>query len=111
MMVIRLKLYYIRFFLILDLLFTIFIIYIYLYLFADSKCGKNEVMSNCENSCQMKTCSELTKVHDCKQTMKCKKGCVCRDGYLRNGDGKCVSKNECDGIIDLYIYNPQQHIY
>nr|WHN38850.1 Zon4A-L [Andraca theae] len=59
-------------------------------------CGKNEVYSGCINGgCQAKNCSQVGFPVPCVDPIKCKKGCLCKDGYLRNKNGVCIPRQEC----------------
>lgn len=71
------------------------------------KCGDNEEYRTCGPYCAP-TCR---RPHSPSCSLRCKKGCFCKDGYLRNQDGKCVPKSQCDesspvpqaaGIVPLH---------
>ncbi|EFN86053.1 Mucin-19 [Harpegnathos saltator] len=55
------------------------------------KCGKNEEYK-CGPSVQASCKDPKPVCHD----KHCVKGCFCKDGYLRNKNGECVRKCECD---------------
>ncbi|KAL7041286.1 hypothetical protein ACKWTF_000706 [Chironomus riparius] len=56
-------------------------------------CGTNELYSNCgANGCQS-TCANPTLNLVCKGT--CIAGCICKEGYLRDSNGKCILAKDC----------------
>ncbi|XP_063361530.1 zonadhesin-like [Cydia amplana] len=64
-----------------------------------SKCGLNQVFSNCTNGgCEARNCSQAGKPVPCVKLdpKSCKKGCVCATGYLRASNGTCVLRNQCN---------------
>ncbi|CAG9785163.1 unnamed protein product [Diatraea saccharalis] len=62
-----------------------------------SVCPADEELSDCPNgSCYPLTCDELGYPKpNCGSSVQCKRGCVCKDGKVRNKDGKCVATSEC----------------
>lgn len=63
----------------------------------------NEIYSECGNTVCQKTCKNIHSKSICKA--KCQPGCVCKDGYVKNKYGKCISPDECGKNIDN-INNP-----
>ncbi|XP_030033731.2 zonadhesin isoform X3 [Manduca sexta] len=60
------------------------------------RCGKHEIPSDCVNGgCDKRNCTQLGQPKICIHPYKCKKGCVCKQGYLRNTKGVCVPIKEC----------------
>ncbi|XP_063361523.1 zonadhesin-like [Cydia amplana] len=57
------------------------------------KCPKNEVYYNCTGDCIPRKCSELGFELHCNK--KCKRGCVCKDNYVRNDHGVCIPIEKC----------------
>ncbi|KYB27884.1 hypothetical protein TcasGA2_TC032774 [Tribolium castaneum] len=56
-------------------------------------CEKNEEETECETACQA-TCADLTPP-ECAM-LWCPKGCVCKEGYVREETGgACVLKENC----------------
>ncbi|GFY31425.1 hypothetical protein TNCV_4989841 [Trichonephila clavipes] len=53
-----------------------------------NKCGENEVWRECGPVCEW--CGTLR----CRE-LDCSYKCYCKEGYLRNDDGKCIPENEC----------------
>ncbi|KAJ8732169.1 hypothetical protein PYW08_014899 [Mythimna loreyi] len=63
-------------------------------------CGKNEVFSECINGgCEAKNCSQLGKPVPCVRPAKCKPGCLCAEGYLRDAKGNCVPEDQCSAPV------------
>lgn len=63
---------------------------------------KNELHSKCAiQECQ-DTCLNPTNSLGC--TGKCKHGCICAEGFIRNSVGECVLPLNC-GKIKHYIIN------
>nr|QZP43462.1 zonadhesin-like protein 1 [Pseudoips prasinana] len=59
-------------------------------------CGDNEVYNKCINGgCNRKNCADLSLPSVCKHPRTCKEGCLCADGYLRDGNGTCVPEDQC----------------
>lgn len=60
---------------------------------------KHEVYSDCTNGGCFgeRKCSELGRPEKCYkiEPENCKKGCLCKKGYLRNRKGVCVPRNKC----------------
>uniref|UniRef100_A0A0K0FEA5 TIL domain-containing protein n=1 Tax=Strongyloides venezuelensis TaxID=75913 RepID=A0A0K0FEA5_STRVS len=53
--------------------------------------GENEIWNHCGNRCEV-TCKDENKI--CPYI--CEPGaCVCKQGFLRNDDGVCVTKDKC----------------
>ncbi|KAL4708360.1 hypothetical protein ACJJTC_019596, partial [Scirpophaga incertulas] len=64
------------------------------------QCPANEVLSDCANGCQKKTCRELLSSSKCTlDPNECKRGCVCATGYLRSDNGTCVPIGTCPGPV------------
>ncbi|XP_045486410.1 zonadhesin [Pieris rapae] len=63
------------------------------------ECPINErYVNNINEICEAKTCSELDQPLPCQVDGSCNTGppgCICIDGYVRNGDGICVPTYEC----------------
>ncbi|GBP53683.1 Inducible metalloproteinase inhibitor protein [Eumeta japonica] len=62
------------------------------------KCPKNEVYSTCiQAECRALNCNQLGESISCPKLdpSKCKKGCVCAEGYVRNKKGKCIPQDTC----------------
>ncbi|KAJ8732616.1 hypothetical protein PYW07_015215 [Mythimna separata] len=62
-------------------------------------CGQDEVFSECINGgCQRKNCSQLGQPVPCVKiaAKDCIKGCLCKEGYLRNSKGVCVPQEKCE---------------
>ncbi|XP_052738623.1 zonadhesin [Bicyclus anynana] len=58
------------------------------------KCdGKNEI-SGCASTC-LETCESVGQPNSCEQPAVCKPKCRCKEGFLRNVNGECISKEEC----------------
>ncbi|XP_076678304.1 chymotrypsin inhibitor-like [Andrena cerasifolii] len=55
------------------------------------QCGLNEEFKSCGSACEP-SCA-TPKIDIC--TFECKIGCQCKDGYVRNGDGTCIRKEDC----------------
>ncbi|PZC85306.1 hypothetical protein B5X24_HaOG201802 [Helicoverpa armigera] len=61
-------------------------------------CGKDEIYSPCiQGGCEAKNCSQLGKPVPCVKiaSESCIKGCLCKEGYLRDKNGVCVPKDQC----------------
>ncbi|XP_063361403.1 zonadhesin-like [Cydia amplana] len=68
-------------------------------------CPANEVYSTCiQSSCTARNCSQLGKPVPCIRIdpKYCIKGCVCKNGYLRNAKGICVPKDQCNSKFGFY---------
>ncbi|XP_061710454.1 multiple epidermal growth factor-like domains protein 6 isoform X2 [Cydia pomonella] len=66
-----------------------------------TKCGLNEVFSDCPNPCPPRKCNLKNAVFKCKAPPKpgdpeCKPGCTCAKNYYRNATGSCVLKENCE---------------
>ncbi|RVE52844.1 hypothetical protein evm_002501 [Chilo suppressalis] len=65
----------------------------------DDTCPDGEEYSECPDaSCSPLTCDKAGFPNpNCGSSSSCpgKPGCICKDGKLRNKDGKCVDSNEC----------------
>ncbi|XP_039439707.1 zonadhesin-like [Culex pipiens pallens] len=60
-----------------------------------TKCGCNEEFNRCGSACP-ETCDILLGVAPRKPCIKiCVEGCFCKEGFVRNQDGKCVPASEC----------------
>ncbi|XP_038219700.1 mucin-6-like isoform X2 [Zerene cesonia] len=72
-------------------------------------CGENATPSVCTKQCPPQTCESLLIV-----TKKpcipgpCRRGCNCKDGYLKNSDGECILKELCPKSQDDTSVNEQQ---
>ncbi|KAL2746298.1 chymotrypsin inhibitor-like [Vespula maculifrons] len=55
-----------------------------------TNCGENEEFVTCGSACEP-SCGVKTDI--C--TLQCIIGCQCKEGYLRSGNGACVSPNTC----------------
>ncbi|CAG9785165.1 unnamed protein product [Diatraea saccharalis] len=62
-----------------------------------SVCPADEELSECPNgSCYPLTCDEVGhRKPNCGKKDQCKRGCICKDGKVRNKDGKCVAPKQC----------------
>ncbi|WKY13834.1 hypothetical protein Q1695_004571 [Nippostrongylus brasiliensis] len=57
-----------------------------------TQCGENEMYTNCVPDCQ----TSCRGVPECSTGIRvCHAGCVCKDGYRRNGKGQCVMTKYC----------------
>ncbi|GIY83333.1 papilin [Caerostris extrusa] len=56
-------------------------------------CGENERYSHCGTACPL-TCDNYDNPPQIC-TLQCKIGCECKEGFVRNADGKCVLPKEC----------------
>ncbi|KAL0840528.1 hypothetical protein ABMA28_015747 [Loxostege sticticalis] len=62
------------------------------------KCKANEEFSTCSNAiCRAQYCADKDKPVACPAIAKgyCKKGCVCKEHYLRDKKGNCIPEKEC----------------
>ncbi|XP_014475515.1 PREDICTED: chymotrypsin inhibitor-like [Dinoponera quadriceps] len=55
-------------------------------------CGPNAEYTTCGSACQP-TCSNPDPHQIC--TLQCVIGCQCKEGFLSNGAGQCVSPQNC----------------
>ncbi|XP_063532027.1 zonadhesin-like [Cydia strobilella] len=59
-------------------------------------CKANEVYSSCINGgCGAKNCSQINKSSICVDPAICRKGCICKEGYLKADNGTCIPKDQC----------------
>ncbi|CAH0699820.1 unnamed protein product [Spodoptera exigua] len=60
-------------------------------------CAKNETLDYCVSDCPPRYCGVNIAAVLCApiEECDCKKGCRCKDHYLRNGDGFCVHEKDC----------------
>ncbi|XP_063379474.1 zonadhesin-like [Cydia fagiglandana] len=59
-------------------------------------CKKNEIYSSCiKGGCGPKNCSQINQPKICVDPLICKKGCICKERYLRAGNGTCIPKDQC----------------
>jgi hypothetical protein len=58
---------------------------------AEENCGENESYTTCGSFCPP-TC-EKSGPRVCVDA--CKSGCFCNTGYVKNSNGKCVTKDKC----------------
>ncbi|KAJ0180002.1 hypothetical protein K1T71_004593 [Dendrolimus kikuchii] len=62
------------------------------------RCGKNEVHNDCvQSQCGPKTCKQLGQPLSCPRIDPkfCKKGCLCKNDYVRAENGTCILKRQC----------------
>ncbi|XP_078032929.1 chymotrypsin inhibitor-like [Augochlora pura] len=59
-----------------------------------SECGVNEEFTSCGTACPL-TCSNRPPNRNPRCTKNCIIGCQCKEGYLRNSAGFCVTEQEC----------------
>ncbi|XP_037944077.1 chymotrypsin inhibitor-like isoform X1 [Teleopsis dalmanni] len=57
----------------------------------NEECGPNEEYTWCGSACP-ETCNS-DPMRMC--TMQCVIGCVCKDGFVKGNDGKCIPKSSC----------------
>ncbi|CAH0699765.1 unnamed protein product [Spodoptera exigua] len=58
--------------------------------------GEYEVYTDCYKDCPPNTCLSLVAKFKCDSSEPCKKGCVCKPGYLRQKVGTpCIPIREC----------------
>ncbi|XP_063532033.1 zonadhesin-like [Cydia strobilella] len=69
-------------------------------------CPANEEYSSCINGgCGPRNCSQIGKPSSCVHPVKCIEGCVCKQGWLRAGNGTCVPRDQCRtkcGLNEIY---------
>ncbi|KAK4881201.1 hypothetical protein RN001_004520 [Aquatica leii] len=56
-----------------------------------TECGENEIYGTCHSHCPP-ACNS-PKLTFC--IASCRIGCGCKQGYLLNNNGRCVTKNDC----------------
>ncbi|XP_026328620.1 zonadhesin-like [Hyposmocoma kahamanoa] len=65
-------------------------------------CGENEIYSECTNGgcIGARNCTEIGKPKLCILVTKggCKKGCLCKEGFLRDCNGVCIPQDQCPSI-------------
>ncbi|XP_063890544.1 zonadhesin isoform X2 [Helicoverpa armigera] len=64
-------------------------------------CPSNEQFSDCTQVlCRAQYCTEKDGPVFCPSISEgsCQEGCVCKEGYLRDDDGKCVAESECKAV-------------
>jgi hypothetical protein len=61
------------------------------HVFTEENCGENESYTTCGSFCPP-TC-EKSGPRICVDA--CKSGCFCNTGYVKNSNGKCVTKDKC----------------
>ncbi|XP_069354904.1 tenascin-like [Maniola hyperantus] len=67
-----------------------------------SHCGQHEVLSSCANRvCDYQKCSEVGEPIECIRMSHrhCKRGCVCRQNYLRADNGTCILASQCPNAL------------
>ncbi|KAJ8732564.1 hypothetical protein PYW07_015163 [Mythimna separata] len=58
---------------------------------------ENEVFTDCKKSCPPDTCLSIVARFKCDSKEPCKKGCVCKPGYLRQTpDSPCIPLCQCN---------------
>ncbi|KAJ8732563.1 hypothetical protein PYW07_015162 [Mythimna separata] len=59
--------------------------------------GENEVFTDCKKSCPLNTCLSIVASFRCDSDEPCRKGCMCKPGYLRqHPDSPCIPICQCD---------------
>lgn len=59
-----------------------------------ARCGDSEVFKDCESlTCGELKCSDPEPKTDCSQD--CVYQCFCAQGFYRNSEGVCVTRNKC----------------
>lgn len=61
-------------------------------------CPKNEEWTKCNFECTFDRCSHLIRAPVCRPS-GCVGGCICKEGYYRNDDKKCVLPEKCPQTI------------
>ncbi|CAL1297732.1 unnamed protein product [Larinioides sclopetarius] len=56
------------------------------------RCPPREHFSRCHKNCE-KTCTDYMKPKPCPRS--CKRGCICDGGLVRNKEGRCVPRDQC----------------
>ncbi|KAJ8732218.1 hypothetical protein PYW08_014948 [Mythimna loreyi] len=73
--------------------------------------GENEVFTDCMKSCPPDTCLSLVAFFKCDSREPCKKGCVCKPGYLRqHPDSPCIPTCQCDQMKNSRL-SELEHCY
>ncbi|MCJ8736125.1 hypothetical protein PDJAM_G00255280, partial [Pangasius djambal] len=67
----------------------------------DAKPGQKGI--ECQKSCQTLDSNQCTSTH-------CKSGCVCPDGLLADGRGKCVKEEQCPCAHNGVFYQPGETV-
>jgi hypothetical protein len=57
-----------------------------------AQCGENEEYRTCGPMCQP-TCAKKLPIPFC--SLRCKVGCFCKGGFLKDQEGKCVAAEKC----------------
>lgn len=69
--------------------------------FAERSCPKNEVYTDCKESCPPEVCFSIVAFYDCSSAEPCTKGCSCKPGYLRKEMASpCVLTCKCPELED-----------
>ncbi|VDP28241.1 unnamed protein product [Soboliphyme baturini] len=61
---------------------------------ASPKCGRNEKFTTCGSMCP-KTCESIKRPQARPCAAGCLAGCVCKEGYVRKKNGRCVKPRNC----------------
>ncbi|GAB0090156.1 hypothetical protein DMENIID0001_048460 [Sergentomyia squamirostris] len=64
---------------------------IFVHSYDSHTCGENEVFKFCTDACD-----QYCDGHDCGiRYFTCPNRCTCANGYIRNNDEQCISKDQC----------------
>ncbi|KAF9405116.1 hypothetical protein HW555_014005, partial [Spodoptera exigua] len=62
---------------------------------------KNEVYSDCKQTCPPEICFSIVAFYDCYDKQDCEKGCACKPGYLRTEMNTCcVPLCQCPELVN-----------
>lgn len=70
-------------------------------------CPINEVFTECENNiCRRESCESKGIQVKCNVISKvaCKPGCICAPNYLRQKNGTCIPKDQCDEPYSKFFH-------